>query len=134
MEQQYKFNLPHRVDNSITVWEEFKDITAKYDCISLGEGAPATMPPQFLVDELVKAIGEGHNQYTRAFGNPLLAQKIAEVYGKKLNRKIDAMSEVNIGVGAYYVISDLLMTFINPTEKEEVVVFEPSYPCYYDHI
>jgi aspartate/methionine/tyrosine aminotransferase len=44
------------------------------------------------------------------------------------------MNEVNIGVGAYYVISDLLMTFIRPEDKEEVVVFEPSYPCYYDHI
>jgi aspartate/methionine/tyrosine aminotransferase len=26
------------------------------------------------------------------------------------------------------------MTFVKPEAKEEVVVFEPSYPCYYDHI
>jgi aspartate/methionine/tyrosine aminotransferase len=44
------------------------------------------------------------------------------------------MSEVNIGVGAYYVISDLLMTYIRPNEQEEIVLFEPSYPCYYDFI
>ena len=92
------------------------------------------MPPQFLVDELFTAIKEGHNQYTRAFGNPLLAAKVAEVYGKKLGRKIDPMNEVNIGVGAYYVISDLLMTFVKPNVGEEVMVFEPSYPCYYEHI
>jgi len=82
----------------------------------------------------MEAIKEGHNQYSRAFGNPILAGKIAEVYGKKLGRKIDPLNEVNIGVGAYYVISDLLMTYVNPKEQEEVVVFEPSYPCYYDHI
>ena len=44
------------------------------------------------------------------------------------------MSEVTIGPGAYYVISDLLMTMLKPNLQEEVVVFEPSYPCYYDHI
>ena len=44
------------------------------------------------------------------------------------------MSEVTIGPGAYYVISDLLMTMLKPNQQEEVVVFEPSYPCYYDHV
>lgn len=78
--------------------------------------------------------GPANNQYTRSFGNPTLATKVAEVYGKKLGRKIDPLNEVNIGVGAFYVISDLLMTFIKPEAKEEVLVFEPSYPCYYDHI
>lgn len=132
----HNFDLPHRVDNGLAVWEEFKELTAKYNCISLGEGAPATMPPQFLVDDLMDAIKEGpaNNQYTRSFGNPSLATKVAEVYGKKLGRKIDPLNEVNIGVGAFYVISDLLMTFIKPEAKEEVLVFEPSYPCYYDHI
>lgn len=36
-------------------------MTAKYNCISLGEGAPSATPPQFLVDELMTAIKEGHN-------------------------------------------------------------------------
>ena len=134
MEQQHNYSLPHRVDNGLAVWEEFKDMTAKYNCVSLGEGAPTAMPPQFLIDDLMESIKEGHNQYTRSFGNPLLAQKIAEVYGKKLGRKIDPLNEVNIGVGAFYVISDLLMSYIKPDQQEEVVVFEPSYPCYYDHI
>jgi hypothetical protein len=45
MERQ-GFDLSRRVDNSgVVMWEEFKELTAKYNCISLGEGAPATMPP-----------------------------------------------------------------------------------------
>ena len=116
------------------MWEEFKELTVKYDCISLGMGSPVGMPPQFLIDDLTDAIKEGHNQYCRAFGHPLLAQKVAEFYGKKLGRKIDALTEVTIGPGAYYVINNLLMTMIKPNQQEEVVVFEPSYPCYYDHI
>jgi aspartate/methionine/tyrosine aminotransferase len=68
------FDLSQRVDNSgVVMWEEFKELTAKYNCISLGEGAPSTMPPQFLIDDLTTAIKEGHNQYSRAFGHPLLA-------------------------------------------------------------
>ena len=56
------FDLSRRVDNSgVVMWEEFKELTAKYNCISLGEGAPATMPPQFLIDNLTDAIKEGHN-------------------------------------------------------------------------
>ena len=44
------------------------------------------------------------------------------------------MSEVTVGIGAYYVIFDLMMALIKPEDKDEVVVFEPSYPCYYEHI
>jgi aspartate/methionine/tyrosine aminotransferase len=29
---------------------------------------------------------------------------------------------------------DVLTTYITPNIGEEVVVFEPCYPCYYDHI
>ena len=129
------FILPQRLDpNSAAVWEEFKEMTAKYGCISLGEGAPASNPPQFLVDELSIAIKEGNNQYTRALGNPALCQKVAQVYGKRFNRSIDAMTEVIVGIGAYQVLSNLLLTLVDPTKKEEVIVFEPSYPCYFDHI
>lgn len=60
MESQY-YQLPHRVDDTVAVWGEFKEVTNKYNCLSLGEGAPGANPPQFLIDELITAIGEGHN-------------------------------------------------------------------------
>jgi len=37
---------------------------------------------------------DGHNQYTRTFGVPALVNKIAEVYGAKLGRSINAMKEI----------------------------------------
>ncbi len=107
---------------------------AKYNCISLGEGSPGEQPPQFLIDELITAVKEGHNQYTKAFGNPLLVNKVAELYGPKLGRKLDPMSEVFVSVGAYYAIVQILMTLVDPKKEEEVVLFEPGFPCYYDHI
>ena len=39
------------------------------------------------------------------------------------------MSEVTVGIGADYVIFDLLMALIKPEENDEVVIIEPTYPC-----
>ena len=47
-----------------------KDLCDKFNCVSLGEGAPNTNPPKFLRDEMIKAIDSGFNQYTRTFGHP----------------------------------------------------------------
>jgi hypothetical protein len=38
-------NIPHRVDDNLSVWAEFKYLSEKYNCLSLGEGAPAASPP-----------------------------------------------------------------------------------------
>ena len=54
MEKNLRF--PVRVDDTVAVWEEFNEVTNKYKCLSLGEGAPAKFPPGFLVENLKKAI------------------------------------------------------------------------------
>ena len=64
------FTLPKRIDDSMAVWEEFKEMAIKYKCISLGEGAPGMNPPQFLMDDMAEAIKDGFNQYTRTMGSP----------------------------------------------------------------
>ncbi len=73
-----------------------KDLCNKYNCLSLGEGAPNIMPPNFLIDDMIAAMKAGHNQYTRTFGVPALVNKIAEKYGPKLNRELDPMNEVMV--------------------------------------
>ncbi|CDW83669.1 classes i and ii family protein [Stylonychia lemnae] len=130
--EQAQHSFPHRVDDNTAVWAEFKDLTERYSCISLGEGAPAANPPQFLVDELMKAIQEGHNQYSRTFGHPILVQSVAEYYGKKLGQEINPLTQVIVSAGAYNVIVNALLALIRPNEGEEVLVFEPGWPCYID--
>ena len=128
-------NFPHRVDDNVAVWAEFKYLADKYNCLSLGEGAPAANPPQFLQDELFKAIAEGNNQYTRTFGNPILTQKVAEIYGKgKLKRDINHLKEIIISCGAYNVIMSAIFAYVNPGVGEEVLAFEPGWPCYIDFV
>jgi aspartate/methionine/tyrosine aminotransferase len=126
--------FPQRVDDNSAVWMEFKELAERYQCVSLGDGAPAANPPEFLVEELKKGIAEGHNQYSRSHGHPLLVNKVAEVYGKKLGVTIDQLKGVIVSAGAFNVICNILTALINPGQGEEVLVFEPGWPCYIDFI
>jgi len=38
-----------------------KELAIKYECLSLGEGAPGFNPPKFLRDAMIQAIDDGHN-------------------------------------------------------------------------
>lgn len=52
---------PHRIDDNVAIWTEFRELTNRYNCLSLGEGAPGGNPPEFLKEKLIEAIDEGHN-------------------------------------------------------------------------
>ena len=120
-----------KLRDNIAVWSEMKDLMVKYNCLSLGEGATNLNPPKFLIDDMIVAMNAGHNQYTRTFGVPVLVNKIAEVYGAKLGRTIEPMTEVLVTQGA----NGSLMSFINAycNAGDEVVCFEPMFPMYLDH-
>ena len=129
-----KYNFPHRVDDNISVWEEFKYLATQYNCLSLGEGAPAQSPPDFLIEHMCGAIKESasNNQYTRTFGNLELVTELAHFYGSKLGKKIDPLTEVLVGPGGTNVLVNALVAYLNP--GDEVLVFEPGWPCYYDMV
>jgi len=90
-----------------------KDLCVKYSCLSLGEGATNVMPPQFLIDNMIKAMNDGHNQYNRSFGVAPLVNKIAEVYGAKLGKTIDPMKDVLITLGANAALSSYINAYSN---------------------
>ena len=49
---------PKKLQDRVAVWSEMNDLRIKFNCQSLGEGAPAGSPPQFLLDEMNKAMQE----------------------------------------------------------------------------
>lgn len=59
---------PERIEDNVAVWSEMKLLSTKYNCLSLGEGAPGYATPQFLIDFMKEAMDEGFNQYNRTFG------------------------------------------------------------------
>ena len=79
----------------------------------------------------MKAIDDGHNQYCRTFGHPMLVQAIADRYSQKLGRNIDPMSEILVTMGANGALTSYIQAFVNP--GDEVVLFEPTFPMYLDH-
>ena len=79
---------------------------------------------------MYKSIEEGCNQISRVMGHPLLATKIADIYGKKLGRKINAMTEVIVTSGANHALNSVILAAIKPDECEEIIVFEPCFPQY----
>ena len=52
---------PERLEDNIAVWAEMNELRAKYDGLSLGEGAPGYPPPQWLRDFMMQAIDTGFN-------------------------------------------------------------------------
>mmetsp|Transcript_28387 Transcript_28387/g.42991 ORF Transcript_28387/g.42991 Transcript_28387/m.42991 type:complete len:413 (+) Transcript_28387:62-1300(+) len=123
---------PKKLRDKVAVWAEMEELRAKYGGLSLGQGAPGHPPPTFLRDHMLQAIKDGHNQYCRTFGHPELITKVAEVYGKLLGRELDPYKEILITGGANGALGSFIVGLCDP--GDEVVLFEPAYPAYYDHI
>ncbi len=65
-------------------------------------------------------------------GHPILVEKIAEVYGPKLKRNINPMTEIIASNGANSAINILIQSLVD--EGEEVVAFEPLFPPYLEYV
>jgi aspartate/methionine/tyrosine aminotransferase len=65
-------------------------------------------------------------------GHPKLVQKIAEMYGERMSREIDPMSEVLVTQGANGSLSSFINAIVNT--GDELVTFEPGFPMVYDHV
>ncbi len=62
----------------------------------------------------------------------MLVEKIAEYYGPKLQRKIDPLREILVTCGANGSLSSFILALVNP--GDEAIIFEPTFPMYYDHL
>ena len=125
-------SAPLRLDDNIAVWAEFEELGKHFKTQSLGQGAPGFPPPKFLRDNMMDAIDNGHNQYCRTFGSLALNQAIADIYGPKLNQKLDPLSNILVTAGANGALSSFIQALINP--GDEFVCFEPCFPMYLDHL
>ena len=100
-----------------TVWGEFGALAAETGATNLGQGFPDWQPPDFVVEEVQKALREGYHQYTRPAGHPQLVEVLAQRYSKHLGRTIDPMSEVATTVGASQALYMSLQALIDPGDE-----------------
>ena len=61
-------------------------------------------------------------------GIPEFVKKVALVYGRKLNREINPITEIFVSAGANSAINSIIFALIDPKAGDEVVVFEPCFP------
>ena len=54
------------------------------------------------------------------------------MYGPRFNRKVNPLTEILITPGANGALHAFLSAYVNP--GDEVVMFDPQFPLYLDHI
>ena len=75
-----------------------------------------------------RAIADGHNQYARMAGAPVLVRAVAETVEARYGLSYDPLTEVVVTCGATEAIHVALMALTEP--GDEVVMLEPYYDSY----
>jgi aspartate/methionine/tyrosine aminotransferase len=103
-------------------------VCQQYEGINLAQGFPEKDPPEEVVQEALRAIRQGNNQYSITWGLPALREAVARKVSRFARLKADPEKEVTITCGSSEAIVASLMALVNPGEK--VIVFEPFYENY----
>jgi len=103
-------------------------VCQKYGGINLAQGFPEKDPPPEVLQEALRAIQEGNNQYSITWGLPALREAVARKVSASNGLNPDPELEVTITCGSSEAIVASLLALINPGEK--VVIFEPFYENY----
>ena len=103
-------------------------VCQKYGGINLAQGFPEKSPPDEVLQEALRAIQEGNNQYSITWGLPALREAVAKKASAYNGVSPDPELEVTITCGSSEAIVASLLALVNPGEK--VVIFEPFYENY----
>ncbi len=103
-------------------------VAQRYQGINLAQGFPEKDPPEEVVSEVLRAIQQGHNQYSITWGLPALREAVAGKLCRFAGLSADPETEITITCGSSEAIVATLMALVNPGEK--VIVFEPFYENY----
>lgn len=96
--------------------------------MNLGQGFPDWDPPAFVAEEVERAMREGHNQYTRSSGHPLLTAAVAEQYSAVMDRTVDPTANVCVTAGTTGGLFSTMHALLEP--GDEAIVIEPCYDSY----
>lgn len=111
-----------------TIFSEMTRLAGEHDAVNLSQGFPDFEGPGTVVDAVIGALREGHNQYARSMGHPELVEAIADLQASCWGLDYDPMREIVITSGATEAIHSALLGLLDP--GDEVVLFEPFYDSY----
>ncbi|MBX3357695.1 MAG: aminotransferase class I/II-fold pyridoxal phosphate-dependent enzyme [Phycisphaeraceae bacterium] len=111
-----------------TIFTEMTRLANEHGAVNLAQGFPDFDGPDFVKQAAHRAMLDGHNQYARMFGLPVLNTAIAASWKRDTGRDIDPDTEVTVTSGCTEAIAASLLGICNP--GDEVVLFEPFYDSY----
>lgn len=111
-----------------TIFSEMTALAVEHGAINLAQGFPDFEGPPEIVDAAVAALRDGHNQYQRSMGHPVLVEAVADRIADLYGLRYDPMTEVTITCGATEAIAASMLGLVNP--GDEVILFEPYYDSY----
>ncbi|MDN5781964.1 MAG: pyridoxal phosphate-dependent aminotransferase, partial [Luteimonas sp.] len=111
-----------------TIFTTMSQLAAECGAVNLGQGFPDFSVPRRLVDELDRAMRDGHNQYAPMTGVPSLRQAIATKTERVYGHRPDTDAEITVTSGATEAIFNVIHAVVRA--GDEVIVLDPAYDCY----
>lgn len=115
-----------------TIFTVMSSLAQENKAINLGQGFPDFAMSETLIEEVNKAMVDGHNQYTHMNGLPQLRERLAEKCYALYQSNVDAHNNITITPGGTYAIYTALTSVLH--KGDEVIVFEPAYDSYIPNI
>jgi N-succinyldiaminopimelate aminotransferase len=118
-----------RADGTIgeTIFGQMTQLAVQHGSVNLGQGAPGTPAPDFLLAAADAAMRRGFNQYAPGQGFPELIAAVAEQRKREHGHRVEP-EEVLITVGATEALTATIMALV--PAGSEVIVLEPFYDSY----
>lgn len=111
-----------------TIFTVMSQLSTDHGAINLGQGFPDFDPDPDLIEEVIKAMKEGHNQYPPMPGIPALRQGIRDKVQSLYGHAYDMNTEVTVMAGASEALMSAILALVHP--GDEVIVIEPVYDLY----
>ena len=111
-----------------TIFTVMSQLATEHNAINLGQGFPDFNPDPALLNYVIQAMQDGHNQYPPMPGVGLLREEIARKAQTLYGHTYDPNTEVTVTSGATEALMASILAFVKP--GDEVVVIEPFYDLY----
>ncbi len=111
-----------------TIFSEMTSYAQEHGAINLSQGFPDFDAPSEILENAVRALRSGQNQYARSMGYQPLVEALSEKIQQHYKLKYDPYTELVVCSGATEAMASTFLGLLNP--GDEVVFFEPYYDSY----